>query len=160
MVQWAGAQVAVTTIWFNFKELVGRNHWPSCWHGSYGNIYIPPQSPEHSMDSHCAINTKDIQLMPVYITVKYGESQANSSSRLETRGLQWYDSANVTGFQWIQEPQDVGGKDKPGPGGYYHIDENLKAVRKFPVQNEECRFKIRFKGNLFSHKALKLSNPV
>ena len=37
------------------------------------------------------------------------------------------------------------------------MDENLKVARKFPVQNEECRFAIRFKGNLFSHKALKLS---
>ena len=31
-------------------------------------------------------------LIPVYITVKYGESQANSSSSLKTRGLQWHDS--------------------------------------------------------------------
>ena len=29
---------------------------------------------------------------PVYITVNYGESQANSSSSLKTRGLQWHDS--------------------------------------------------------------------
>ena len=40
------------------------------------------------------------------------------------------------------------------------MDENLRAVRKFPVQNEECRFKIRFKGNMFSYEALKLSNLV
>ena len=88
---------------------------PSCWRSSYGIIYNPPQSPQPFVDSHRAINTNDIQLMSVYITVKYGESQANSSIRLKTRGLQWYDSANVAGFQWSQEPQDVGGKDNPVP---------------------------------------------
>ena len=72
----------------NFKSPVGRNHWPSCWHGSSGIINNPPRSPQPSVDSHRAINTNDIQVMPVYITVKYGESQANSSSHLETWGLQ------------------------------------------------------------------------
>ena len=28
--QWTCAQVAVTTVWLNFKQPVGRNHWPSC----------------------------------------------------------------------------------------------------------------------------------
>ena len=92
MAQWTCAQVAIATVWLNFKQPVGRNHWPSCWHGSYGIIYNPPQSPQPSVDTHRVINTSDIQVMPVYITVKYGESQANSSSHLETRGLQWHDS--------------------------------------------------------------------
>ena len=30
----------------------------------------------------------------------------------------------------------------------YYIDENLKAVKKFPAKNEESRFKIQFKRNL------------
>ena len=30
MVQWAGAQVAATTVLINFKLPVGRNNWPSC----------------------------------------------------------------------------------------------------------------------------------
>ena len=34
-------------------------------------------------------------LIPVYITVEYGESQDNSLSHLKTRGLQWHDSANL-----------------------------------------------------------------
>ena len=60
--QWAGTQAAAATVWLNFKSPVGRNHWPSCWHGSYGIIYNPPQSPQPSMDSHRAINTNDIQV--------------------------------------------------------------------------------------------------
>ena len=110
MVQWAGARVAVTTVWLNFKQPVGRNHWPSCWHGSYGIIYNPPQSPQPSVDTHRAINTNDIQVMPVYITVKYGESQANSSSRLETRGLQWYGSAKLAGFNEFKNSGSLEGK--------------------------------------------------
>ena len=47
----------------NFKLLVGRNHWPSCWHGSYGIIYNPPQSPQLSMDAHRVININDIHLL-------------------------------------------------------------------------------------------------
>ncbi len=120
----------------NFKQPVGRNHWLSCWHGSYGIIYNPPQSPQPSMDSHRAINANDIQVMPVYITVKYGESQANSSSHLpmiyklcrfisrsnmeslkptprvtfETRGLQWHDSANLANFSKFKNPRTMEGK--------------------------------------------------
>ena len=41
--------------------------------------------------------------------------KANSSSRLETRGLQWYDSTELVGFQWIQELRVIGGKNNPAP---------------------------------------------
>ena len=94
----------------NFKSPVGRNHWPSCWHGSYGIIYNPPQSPQPSVDTHRVINTNDIQVMPVYITVKYGEFQANSSSHLETRGLRWHDSANLASFSKFKNPRTMEGK--------------------------------------------------
>ena len=47
----------------NFKQPVGRDHWPSCWHGSYMIIYNPPQSLQPSVDSHRAMNTNDIHLM-------------------------------------------------------------------------------------------------
>ena len=61
------------------------------------------------MDSHRAINTNDIQFMPGYITVKYGESQATPRVTLRLGG---YDdmtqqvlpvSANLkTPGQWRQ----------------------------------------------------------
>ena len=88
----------------NFEQPVGRSHWASCWHGSYGIIYNPLQSPQPSIDSHRAINANDIQVMPVYITVKNGESQANSLSHLETRGLRWHDSANLASFSKVKNP--------------------------------------------------------
>lgn len=94
MDQWTCAQIVATTVKLNFKQPVGRNHWLSCWHGSYGIIYNPLQSPQPSMDSHRAINANDIQVMPVYIMVKYGEPQANSSSHL------WDSGATMT---WLNE---------------------------------------------------------
>ena len=47
----------------HFKQPIGRNRWPSCWHGSYGIIYNPPQSPQPSVDLHRVINTNDIHLL-------------------------------------------------------------------------------------------------
>ena len=44
--------------------------------------------------------------------------KANSSSRLETRGLQWYDSAKLAGFNEIQELRVIEGKNNLAPGDY------------------------------------------
>ncbi|WP_323617446.1 hypothetical protein, partial [Escherichia coli] len=83
-----------------------------------GIIYNPPQSPQHSVDSHRAINTNDIHLL---LWSNMENLKDNSSSRLETRGLHKHGSVNVA---------------------------SLKAVGKFSAQNEELQFKIRFKRNL------------
>jgi hypothetical protein len=48
--------------------------------------------------------------MPVYMTVKYGDSQANSSSRLKTRGLHGQDSANVASFSKFKNLGSLEGK--------------------------------------------------
>ena len=48
-----------------------------------------------------------INYMPVYATAKYGESQANSSSRLKTRGLHRYNSTNVASFSKFKNPESL-----------------------------------------------------
>ena len=50
--QWAGAQIAATTVWLTSNRQL-----------EYRIIYHPPQSPQPSMDSHCIINTNDIYLL-------------------------------------------------------------------------------------------------
>ena len=42
--------------------------------------------------------------------IKYEESQDNSSSRLKTRGLRWYDSANLASFIKFKNPRTMEGK--------------------------------------------------
>ena len=128
--------------------------------------------------------------MPVYITVKYGEFQANSSSHLETRGLRWHDSANLASFSKFKNPRTMEGKitrsrrllifesrqkisglesiwqlQNPGSMKKFRVirkDPGLKSCSREVSLTEalNIRFTIRFKGNLFSHKALKRSNPV
>ena len=84
------------------------------------------------MDFHRAINANDIQFMPVYITVKYGESQANSSSHLETQGLQWYGSAK---FPVSMDSRTLGHwrEGNPVPEAIIILVKILKAIRKFPA---------------------------
>ena len=88
MVQWAGAQIAATIVRLTSNSQL---------EGTIGRVADTAHTgsfiTRHSHLNllwilHRAINTNEMQLMPVYITVQYGESQANSSSHLETRGLQ------------------------------------------------------------------------
>ena len=88
MAQWVGAQVAATMVWLTsnsqFEGTIGRVA-----DTAHTGSFITRRSHLNLLWIHIVfINTSDIQVMPVYITVKYGKSQANSSSHLDTRGLQ------------------------------------------------------------------------
>ena len=86
MAQWAGAQVAAT-VWLTSNRQLEGTIGRVADTAHTGSFITRHNHFQPSVDSHRAINTNDIQLIPVYITVKYGESQDKSSSHLETRGL-------------------------------------------------------------------------
>ena len=48
--------------------------------------------------------------MPVHITVKYGESQAHSSSSLKTQELRWHDSVNVASLSRFKNSGSLEGR--------------------------------------------------
>ena len=93
----------------NFKSPVGRNHWPSCWHGLYRIIYNPPQSPQPSVDSHCAI-----KWYTSYAGFYHGQNMENLKPTprvtFQTQGLQWHDSANLASFSKFKNPRAMEGQ--------------------------------------------------
>ena len=89
----------------NFKQPLGRNHWPSCWHGSYGIIDNPLQY-LNLLWIHIALST------PMIYTLCYGQiwrisSQLFESSEDSGATMTWL--RNLDQFQLIQEAQVVGG---------------------------------------------------
>ena len=104
--------------WFQFHHGDHQLRGDNCWPGASGEIH-----PAYFYKLYIAFFKRAITpvcklshagFKPVYITVNYEESQANSSSRLETRGLWCHGSVNIA---------------------------SLKAVRKLSVQNKDSGLK-------------------
>ena len=162
MAQWTCAQIAATTVRLNFKQSVGRNHWPSCWHGSYGIIYNPLQSPQ----SYVGYITLSNQWYIPSAMVKYEESQDNSLSHLKTRGLRWHDSANLASFSKFKNPRTMEGKIARSRRlllfeGRQKIS-GLKSIWQLqnPGSMKMFQFKTRFKRHLSPIKRWSSQSPV
>ena len=106
MAQWAGAQVAATTVWLTSNRQL---------EGTIGRVadmahtgsFITRRGHLNILWIHIALST------PMSIPsamVKYGESQDNSSSRLKTRGLQWYGSIKLAGFNGFKNSGSLEGR--------------------------------------------------
>ena len=133
----------------NFKSPVGRNHWPSCWHGSYGIIYNPPQSPQLSVDSHRVININDIHLL---LWSNTENLKPTPRVTLRLGGYNDMTQQMSTVFNEVKNPRTLEGKITRSRRLLPYWRKFKIRQKNLPVQNEECRFKTRFKGNLFPIK--------
>ena len=98
---------AVDDFWFNISSEIH----PVYFYITY-YFYLKEQllwlasSPMQDKLYHWAVDW----LNPVYITVKYEESQDSSSSCLKTRGLQWHDSAKLAGVSEFKNSGSLEGR--------------------------------------------------
>ena len=133
----------------NFKRPIGRSHWPSYWHGSYGIIYNPPQSPQPSVDSYCVINTNDIYLL-----------LWSSTENLKTTS--WV-ILRLEGYDDMTQQVLPVSANSSAPGCWRETRSRrlllywwkFKGRQKYSGSQWCFRFIVRFNGNPISHTALK-----
>ena len=128
MVQWAGAQVAATTVWLTSNRQL---------EGTIGRVadtahtgsFITRRSHLNLLWIHIALSTP--MIYPLCYG-QYGESQSQLlESSWDSGAMIWLGS--IGRFQCIQELRVIGGKNNPVPEATAILVKSLKAVRKFPA---------------------------